>query len=123
MLDMSEIFDDPDIAQEIPLQKNLEVKNADGDLVNKLGDPEPITAIIHPTKPDDVLFLPEGERYNPSKKIFSPSPLNEGDIFLYEGKMWRIRALGNWGDYGFYNGIGILHEGTQEPFAKGFELK
>lgn len=122
-LNLSRIFKNKRLRKEIPFQKNTEVKNADGDLVNILGDPEPVIVIIYPTSPDDMQLLEEGERHIPAQKVFSESPINVGDIFLYKGQMWRIAALGDWGDYGFHNGIGLLHEGTQEPFAKGFVLR
>ena len=122
MIDMSEIFDDDELTQIITLYPSTTTKSG-GDIVSELGEPVDLLTITHPTKPDDLKLLPEGERYLPSIKIMSPDEFKQGDQVFHKGSFWRVAALSSWEEYGFYNGIAVKHEGTQAATAKAFELK
>lgn len=123
LFNVSRIFNNARFSQKIAVLYRTVLTDESGDLVNHYESEKRVTAIVHPTGANDVALLSEAERYLPSKKIFSLSPLSTGDIFIYQGEKWRISTLGNWSEYGFYNAIGILHEGTQKPLAPSFELK
>ena len=83
---------------------------------------EKITAIVMPTSPNDVQFLPEGERFLPSIKIYTVKPLKIGDLVDYLGETYKIKTVGNWKDYGYYNNIGIRHSQTAKVDSRGFEV-
>ncbi|SEO76371.1 hypothetical protein SAMN02800692_1994 [Luteibacter sp. UNC138MFCol5.1] len=119
MLDVSEIFADPEFAQAVSVQRGQGAYLADGTwsqgyLAGTL------TAIVHPVKPDDLQLLPEGERHLPCKKVMSQDPVAIGDLIEYQGHTWRLSQLSDWSEYGYYNGIAVRHEGTAQPGAPSF---
>ena len=83
---------------------------------------EEMTVIVMPTSPNDVQFLPEGERFLPSIKIYTGKPLKIGDLVDYLGVTYKIKTVGNWGDYGYHNNIGIRHSQTAKVDSRGFEV-
>ncbi|OOF84431.1 hypothetical protein BKG93_07830 [Rodentibacter ratti] len=85
-------------------------------------DPEEVTAIVIPTSPNDVLLLPEGERYLPSIKIYTQQPLKIGDLVDYRGQTYKIKTAADWGDYGYYNHIGVRHIPTAKVDSTGFTV-
>lgn len=120
MLDVSEIFNDPDLAQDVQLRRGIGEYLANGTWTGEYADSVDIIAIVHATKPDDLLLLPEGERHLPNKKIFTPDPISAGDLVTYQGTTWRVSALGDWTEYGFYNCIAVRHDGVAKPDSGGF---
>lgn len=120
LIDVSEIFDDPQLTQDVPLRRGIGEYRANGTWTGEYADAVDIVAIVHATKPDDLQLLPEGERYLPTKKIFTPDPITAGDLFEYQGTTWRVSALGDWTEYGFYNGIAVRHDGVAKPDSGGF---
>ena len=83
---------------------------------------EKMTAIVIPTSPNDVLLLPEGERHIPSIKIYTMSQLHIGDLVDYRGETYKIKTAANWGDYGYYNNIGVRHSQTAKVDSAGFTV-
>ena len=83
---------------------------------------ENVTAIVMPTSPNDVLLLPEGERFIPSIKIYTINPLKIGDLVIYEGETYKIKTVANWGKYGYYNNIGVRHSQTAKVDSTGFTV-
>ncbi|HHF6557554.1 hypothetical protein [Haemophilus influenzae] len=83
---------------------------------------ESMTAIVMPTSPNDVLLLPEGERFIPSIKIYTINPLKIGDLVIYEGETYKIKTVANWGKYGYYNNIGVRHSQTAKVDSTGFTV-
>lgn len=83
---------------------------------------ESLTAIVMPTSPNDVLLLPEGERYLPSIKVYTQQQLNIGDLVEYRGQTYKIKTAANWGDYGYYNNIGVRHSSTAKVDSTGFTV-
>lgn len=83
---------------------------------------EEMTVIVMPTSPSDVQFLPEGERFLPSIKIYTEKPLKVGDLVDYLGVTYKIKTVGSWGDYGYHNNIGIRHSQTAKVDSRGFEV-
>lgn len=120
LIDVSEIFSDPLLAQDVMLQRGQGEYLPDGTWTGAYAAAVPVVAIVQATKPDDLQLLPEGERYLPSKKILTPEPISPGDLFAYQGSTWRVSALSNWTEYGFNNGIAIRHDGPAQPDPGGF---
>lgn len=83
---------------------------------------EKMTVIVMPTSPNDVQLLPEGERFLPSIKIYTENPLKIGDLVDYLGVTYKIKTVGNWGDYGYHNNIGVRHSQTAKVDSRGFEV-
>lgn len=83
---------------------------------------EEMSVIVMPTSPNDVQFLPEGERFLPSIKIYTENPLKIGDLVDYLGETYKIKTVGNWGDYGYHNNIGVRHIQTAKVDSGGFEV-
>lgn len=120
LVDVSEIFNDPAFTQTVPLRRGQGEYLADGTWTGDYADPVDIIAIVHATKPDDLQLLPEGERHLPNKKVFTPDPISAGDLITYQGATWRVSALSDWTEYGFYNGIAVRHGGVAQPDPGGF---
>ena len=80
---------------------------------------ESVTAIVMPTSPNDVLLLPEGERFIPSIKIYTIKPLKIGGLVIYEGETYKIKTVANWGKYGYHNNIGVRHSQTAKVDSTG----
>ena len=83
---------------------------------------EKMTVIVMPTSPNDVQLLPDGERFLPSIKIYTENPLKIGDLVDYLGVTYKIKTVGNWVDYGYYNNIGVRHSQTAKVDSRGFEV-
>ena len=83
---------------------------------------ESVAAIVMPTSPNDVLLLPEGERYLPSVKVYTQQQLSIGDLVEYRGETYKIKTAANWGDYGYYNNIGVRHSPTSNVDSTGFTV-
>ncbi|MCG9064713.1 hypothetical protein LH425_06600 [Laribacter hongkongensis] len=119
MLDVSEIFDDPDLAQEVDFEIRGGSFDASGQWVDEY-TPVTMTAVVHATKPDDLTLLPEGERHLPARKVMTTRPLAVGDFLLYQGARWRVSASSDWSEYGFHNAIAIRHNGPAAPAQEAF---
>lgn len=121
MLDVSEIFADPEFAQVIPVRRGQGEYQPDGTWTQGYL-PGTALAIVHPVKPDDLQLLPEGERHLPCKKVMSNDPVGIGDLIDYQGHTWRLSQLSDWSEYGYYNGIAVRHDGTAQPGAPAFDV-
>ncbi len=106
--------------QQITVQKQSGSHSAGG--FNVRYDTQQITAIVIPTSPNDVMLLPEGERYLPSIKVYTQQQLNIGDLVEYRGQTYKIKTAANWGDYGYYNNIGVRHSQTAKVDSTGFTV-
>ncbi|MFC1135733.1 hypothetical protein ACFGWK_10830 [Pasteurella multocida] len=85
-------------------------------------NPENIIAIAIPTTPNDMQLMPEMERFLPSMKFFTGVPLSIGDLVHFRNHDYRIIKTGDWGDYGYYNNIGVRHSATAKVDSEGFEI-
>lgn len=106
--------------QQITVQKQSGAHSAGG--FNARYETQQITAIVIPTSPNDVMLLPEGERYLPSIKVYTQQQLNIGDLVEYRGQTYKIKTAANWGDYGYYNNIGVRHSQTAKVDSTGFTV-
>ena len=80
------------------------------------------SGVIMPTGANDILLLPESERYLPSVKIYTPDSLERGDIVHHHGIDYVIKTIADWSDYGYYNQIGVRHLPTAKGHSGGFEI-
>ncbi|MCK3654223.1 hypothetical protein A4G19_12450 [Pasteurellaceae bacterium Macca] len=81
---------------------------------------ERLTAIVIPTTPQDMLLLPEQERYLPSIKVLTLVALNIGDLVLHQGIEYKIQTKAHWGDYGYHHQIAVRHSPTAKVDSTGF---
>ncbi|HHW4673628.1 MAG TPA: hypothetical protein ACQGQW_00235 [Xylella fastidiosa subsp. pauca] len=121
MLDLRPIFRNSKFAQRVQVLRRQGQYLPDGTWTHS-DVLDTVLAIIHPTTPDDLQLLAEGERYHPSKKIMSQDQIDVGDVLLYQDTRWRITQLSNWSEYGYYHGIAVGHDGTAHPAAAAFGL-
>ncbi|ALQ96937.2 hypothetical protein B398_07050 [Xylella fastidiosa 32] len=121
MLKISALFGNPRFAQRVQVLRRQGQYLPDGTWQQEYVL-DTMLAIIHPTTPDDLQLLPEGERHHPSKKIMSQDQIDVGDVLLYQDTRWRITQLSNWSEYGYYHGIAVRHDGTAHPAAAAFGL-
>ncbi|ALQ94898.1 hypothetical protein XFUD_07205 [Xylella fastidiosa] len=119
MLDLRPIFRNSKLAQRVQVLRRQGQYLPDGTWQQE-SVLDTVLAIIHPTTPDDLQLLPEGERHHPSKKIMSQDQIDVGDVLLYQDTRWRITQLSNWSEYGYYRGIAVGHDGTAQPAAAAF---
>lgn len=85
----------------------------------KLGD---ITCIIQPASDDDLQILPEGDRYNPTVRVFSHTKLTNGMLFYHHGMRFRIISESIWSDYGYYDCLATRYNGSQTHDSGGFNV-
>lgn len=120
LINQSPRFQNSHFRQQVTVQRLQGEHSADG--FNATYAEEHITAIVMPASPNDVLLLPEGERFIPSIKIYTPEPLNIGDLVAYRGETYKIKTKANWGDYGYHNSIGVRHSQTSNVDSTGFAV-
>lgn len=81
-----------------------------------------ITCIIQPASNDDLQILPEGDRYNPTVRLFSRAKLTNGMLFHHHGMRFRIISESIWSDYGYYDCLATRYEGSQAHDSGGFDV-
>lgn len=84
-----------------------------------LGD---ITCIIQPASNDDLQILPEGDRYNPTVRIFSREKLTNGMLFHHHGMRFKVISEAIWSDYGYYDCLATRYDGSQAHDSGGFDV-
>ncbi|BBE09662.1 Uncharacterized protein MCB1EB_1501 [Mycoavidus cysteinexigens] len=119
-MNLKALFDESELTQRITLSRRYGQHHPDhGEWLEQYYMLE-VTAIVYPAGQDDLLKLPEGERYLPAIRILSQDPLIEGDIALHQNHRWRLTQLSNFAHYGYYDATAVRHEGTAQPTARGF---
>lgn len=81
-----------------------------------------ITCIIQPASNDDLQILPEGDRYNPTVRVFSRAKLTNGMMFQHHGMRFRIISESIWSDYGYYDCLATRYDGSQAHDSGGFDV-
>lgn len=81
-----------------------------------------ITCIIQPASNDDLQILPEGDRYNPTVRVFSRAKLTNGMMFQHHGMRFRIISESIWSDYGHYDCLATRYNGSQAHDSGGFDV-
>ncbi|QHJ84907.1 MAG: hypothetical protein [Caudoviricetes sp.] len=79
-----------------------------------------VICIIQPASNDDLQILPEGDRFNPTARIFSKMALENGLLFTHNKMRFRIISNGIWSDYGYYDCLATRYEGSQTNDSGGF---
>lgn len=120
LINQSRRFLNSRFRQQITVQKRSGEHSASGFDVRY--EAQQMIAIVIPTSPNDVQLLPEGERYLPSIKVYTQEPLNIGDLVEYRGQTYKIKTAADWGDYGYYNNIGVRHSQTANIDSAGFTV-
>lgn len=81
-----------------------------------------VTAIVIPASRQDLLLLPEGERFLPTFKIYTESPLGFHDIVHFKGFDYRVISATDWGDYGYYHHFATRLSATTKGHSAGFTV-
>ena len=81
-----------------------------------------ITCIIQPASNDDLQILPEGDRFNPTVRVFSKTELTNGMLFHHHGMRYKIISNSIWGDYGYYDCLATRYDGSQAHDSGGFDV-
>jgi hypothetical protein len=81
-----------------------------------------ITCIIQPASNDDLQILPEGDRYNPTVRIFSREKLTNGMLFHHHGMRFKVISESIWSDYGYYDFLATRYDGSQAHDSGGFDV-
>lgn len=81
-----------------------------------------VTAIVIPASRQDLLLLPEGERFLPTFKIYADSPLELGDIVSFKGVDYRVISATDWADYGYYHHFATRLSATTKGYSTGFTV-
>lgn len=81
-----------------------------------------ITCIIQPASNDDLQILPEGDRYNPTVRVFSREKLTNGMLFHHHGMRFKVISESIWSDYGYYDCLATRYDGSQAHDSGGFDV-
>lgn len=81
-----------------------------------------ITCIIQPASDDDLQILPEGDRYNPTVRIFSREKLTNGMLFQHNSMRFKVISESIWSDYGYYDCLATRYNGSQAHDGRGFNV-
>lgn len=123
MLDISELLDDEDFIQTVEFGIVNQLSNGDGEpLETEVMDSHPNTN-VQPASGAALQRLPEGERTKDIQQVFTKSsfPIKNGDYMYYDGIKYRCITKENWSKYGYYDGLFIRYEGSQEINSEGFD--
>ncbi|MDF7681190.1 hypothetical protein PT300_11595 [Enterobacteriaceae bacterium ESL0689] len=104
-----EIFSDPFFGQE------CEFTAASGTM-------RKLICIVRPASNDDLQILPEGDRYNPTVRVMTQAPVENKELFSWNGLRWRIISKSLWNDYGYYDAFATRYEGSQADDSGGFTV-
>lgn len=106
---VDDIFSDPFFAQEC----EFEIEG---------GSKRVLTCIVQPASNDDLQILPEGDRYNPTVRVMTQEPVENKELFHWNGHRWRIISKSLWNDYGYYDTLATRYEGSQTGDSEGFPI-
>lgn len=81
-----------------------------------------ITCIIQPASNDDLQILPEGDRYNPTVRLFSRIKLTNGMLFHHHDMRFKVTSESIWRDYGYYDCLATRYDGSQAHDSGGFDI-
>jgi hypothetical protein len=113
MIDVSEVVNDPDLAQEFTILRSS------GSYLNGVfqSSTTPIQGfgVVTVATAREIEMVPEGDRVTGMMSFHSNQPIlgtraNGGatgasDILLWHGEKYRVLAIWNWSDYGYYDAI------------------
>ncbi|MGG7074333.1 hypothetical protein U5B43_08795 [Campylobacter sp. 9BO] len=104
MINVGELINDPDFCQSI-----------------QRGD-EVFTAVVQYLSHDEMQILPQGERFNEYIRIDTQFSLNLGDVIIWQQNEYRVKAMQDWGQYGYKNYTAVKFNELEKRDSAGFEL-
>ena len=123
MISLSDIVQDSDLAQPFVI-----LRSSGGAFVAggwQEGEPQSIDAygVVTPASEQQLQQVPEGDRVTEAKSFYSVTPMyrthewpsdNPGtsDILVWHGQKYRVAAVGQWGDYGFWYAVATRMAGS-----------
>jgi hypothetical protein len=121
MMDMTEVIFDDDWHQILDVDRRAGNYDAGG-VWNETYTRVNVDAALHPASQDAMQLLAEGERELPGLKVYSVQEIGFGDLVYWRGETWRVFAVQEYADYGFYDCSAVRHLGTTAPSGAAFEL-
>lgn len=121
LLDVSELFGDPDFFDNYNVLRMVRTVDQHG-RANDSGAIFTITANIQPATPEQVELIPEAMRLTTSTiicitqtKLVALTDTTAGDQIQYHGRNWRVMQVADWSEYGegYYAAIAQQLELTQ----------
>ena len=123
MINLSEIVNDDDFAQEFVIMRSSGGSWQAGKWVNETTG-IPGWGVIQPSTPEELDQVPEGDRVKGMMSFHSEAPLfkthtrgpndkfaGTSDIICWRGQNFRLVKVFPWEDFGYYNGIGARLSG------------
>jgi hypothetical protein len=123
MIDLSDVVNDPDFAQDFSIVRS----NGGSWQLGQWVDATiivPCFGIIQPSTPEELEQVPEGDRVKGAMSFHSecvlfethtngPNDANAGisDIINWRGQNYRLVKVFPWEDFGYYKAIGVRMSG------------
>ena len=114
MMDLSEVIFDDEWHQVLVIDRRSGQYDDGGKWIETYTR-DFLDGAAHPSTSDAMQMLPEGERELPGIKVYSVQPVGYGDLVYWGGGTWRVFALQEYSDYGFYDSTAVKHLGTTAP--------
>lgn len=118
MINLSEIVNDPDFAQDFTIQRSSGGSWQAGKWVTSTIDVCGF-GIIQPATAEELDQVPEGDRVKGAMSFHSESPLFEthttgpndkfagtSDIICWRGENYRLVKVWPWSDFGYFHAVG-----------------
>jgi hypothetical protein len=118
MINVAEVVNDSDFAQDFEIQRSSGGSWQAGTWISKTIT-VPGYGVIQPATPEELDQVPEGDRVKGSLSFHSECPLYEthtrgpndkfagtSDVICYRGQNYRLVKVWPWEDFGYYKAIG-----------------
>ena len=123
MINLSEVVNDPDFAQDFSIQRSSGGSWQAGKWITAIIN-VPGYGVIQPATPEELEQVPEGDRVKGALSFHSEQPLYEthttapndqfagtSDMVTWQGQKYRFVKLFPWEDFGYYKAIGVRMSG------------
>lgn len=104
MININELLHDPDFAQSISRGS------------------ENFNAVVQFLSNDEMLRLPEGERYKEHIRVDTDFDLRLQDVITWNNVNYRVINFQDWSDYGYKNFVCVRFDGLEADDSKGFDI-
>jgi len=113
MIDVSELFTDPDFAQTFAVIRFAGGFASEGEYAQAQVPPIAMVGVIQPANQDDVVQIaPEGERTGNWIAIYCTQEIRasdgkgqQSDIIVWHGNQYRIAQSRKWQDHGYWQAL------------------
>ena len=110
MIDIFELMDDEDFAQDFQIIRTSGQFQDEGEWVNAGESTIERIGVIQPAKASDIVnFLPEGERqkktiaiYCAEDVVMSDGKGVQSDVIVWHGQRYRVAYSKHWQDHGYW---------------------